>query len=144
MSYENKDNKDNKQNNQNNQYSYGIHNDYSDSSLEGPITHQYENKHNPSLRDIYALLGAMQRQLDNIEHKQATQIKAFTKNDLGEPDYDGHRAYHSRSNKANENLEKYKTGLTKSLLEWIMKGGIAIMGLGIISLIGNRLGDIIK
>jgi len=140
MSYENKDNKDK----QNNQYNYGIHNDYSDSSLEGSSAHQYESKHNPSLRDIYALLGAMQRQLDNIEHKQATQIKAFTKNDLGEPDYDGHRAYHSRSNKANENLEKYKTGLTKSLLEWIMKGGIAIMGLGIISLIGNRLGDIIK
>ena len=140
MSYEHKENKDK----QNNQYNYGIHNDYSDSSLEGSSAHQYENKHNPSLRDIYALLGAMQRQLDNIEHKQATQIKAFTKNDLGEPDYDGHRAYHSRSNKANENLEKYKTGLTKSLLEWIMKGGIAIMGLGIISLIGNRLGDIIK
>ena len=143
MSYEkNKENQSNQSNH--NQYSYGVHNEYSDSSLEGSGAHQYESKHNPSLRDIYALLGAMQRQLDSIEHKQATQIKAFTKNDLGEPDYDGHRAYHSRSNKADENLEKYKTGLTKSLLEWIMKGGIAIMGLGIISLIGNRLGDIIK
>jgi len=102
------------------------------------------NGHSPSLGDIYALLGAMQRQLDTIESRQASHIRAFTKNDLGEPDYDGHRAYHTRSNKANENLEKYKTSLTKSLLEWIMKGGIVLMGAGVLSLIGNRLGDLIK
>jgi len=102
------------------------------------------SKHNPSLKDIYAVLGAIQKQLDTIETRLTTQSKAFTRNELGEPDFDGHRTFHTKSIEAAAALQKYKTGLTKSLLEWIMKGGIAVMGLGLLSLIGTRLSEFVK
>lgn len=104
----------------------------------------YESKHNPSLGDIYALLGAMQRQLDSIENTQASQLRAFVKNDLGEPDYDGHRVYHTKSNKDSDNLNNYKTSLTTSLLDWFMKAGITIICLGLLSLLGSRLSEFMR
>lgn len=87
----------------------------------------------PSNADLYKLMVDMQRQLDMVLRKQEEHATAFVTNDLGKPDLDGHRAYHFRSIKAAEKMDGYKSGLTKSVLDWATKGVLALVLVAVLS-----------
>lgn len=70
----------------------------------------------PSLADLYKLMVGMQHQLDIVLRKQEEHATAFVTNDLGKPDHDGHRHYHSRKIKFDEAVEGYKVDATKRVV----------------------------
>lgn len=86
----------------------------------------------PTLNDIYTLLLELKSSHDNI-------IDAFVLDDLGRPDYTGHRLAHKQQIADMAAMHRYKTGLTKSLLDWGMKGLIAIV---LVSLMSSGIGYI--
>ena len=94
----------------------------------------------PSNADLYKLLVDMQRQLDTITRQQIEHAKAFVKNDLGEPDLEGHRLYHHRSSKNAEQMDNYKTDMTKTALGWAAKGVLMLLVAGLISVASTKLG----
>lgn len=49
-------------------------------------------------------------------------IKAFVVNDLGEPDFDGHRKAHAQMIEAEKVLHGYKLEATKKVVGWIVAG----------------------
>lgn len=73
----------------------------------------------PTLSDIYALLLELKN-----DHKNLTN--AFVLDDLGKPDFTGHRLDHKQRIADAAAMQKYKTGLTKSLLDWAVKGMVAL------------------
>jgi hypothetical protein len=74
----------------------------------------------PTLSDIWAVLMEIKGAHDGI-------LSAFVLDDLGKPDYTGHRLAHKAQMADAEALQKYKTGLTKSLLDWAAKGLIVFL-----------------
>ena len=78
---------------------------------------------------------------DSAERIRQAHEKAFVKNDLGEPDFEGHRLYHTRSIKNAQDMENYKTGMTRTFLDWVVKGFLAIVVAGIISIVSKNLLD---
>ena len=68
----------------------------------------------------------------NIEARQAGIDTAFVNNDIGKPDYDGHRKEHIAIKKQASTIENYKVDITKKLLEWFIVGAIVLMGSGLL------------
>ena len=93
----------------------------------------------PSNADLYKLMVDMQRQLDTVLRKQEEHATAFVTNDLGKPDLEGHRLYHSRSIKAAEQMDGYKSGMTKTVLDWAVKGLLALLLAGLLVKLGGPL-----
>lgn len=83
-----------------------------------------------TIQDILLIIQKDAQEIKNrvisIEYKQDMAASAFIKNDLGLPDYDGHRKDHLAIKKSEETLDKYKFEFTKSLLKW---GGAALAAL---------------
>lgn len=49
-------------------------------------------------------------------------VKAFVVNDLGEPDFDGHRKSHAQMIEAEKVLHGYKLEATKKVVGWVVAG----------------------
>lgn len=69
-----------------------------------------------------------------LQRGQKEIEKAFVKNDLGLPSFDAHRLEHIRSVKQSEQMDSYKAGMTKTVLDWFVKGVLAIVVAGVIAL----------
>ena len=93
----------------------------------------------PSNADLWKVLSEIQRQLDIVIAKQADHATAFVTNDIGKPDLEGHRLYHARSIKSAEQMAQYKTGLTKTIAEWAVKGFLALTGLALLNLVSQKI-----
>jgi hypothetical protein len=93
-----------------------------------------DNMPNPTLMDIIELLHEMQ-------NNQQGYISAFPLDDLGKPDYTGHRKKHIADAANEKALEGYKTGLTKSILEWVVKGVLALTGIALFNLIATKIAE---
>lgn len=90
-----------------------------------------------------ALLEVDVLQLNNriqkIEHSHGRMQEAFIKNDLGLPDYDGHRSDHKFRKEEAQVVEGYKRDATKRLIDIIMGGAAAIFVLGFIEWIRSHI-----
>lgn len=82
----------------------------------------------------------MQRQIETVLRKQDEHATAFVMNDLGKPDLDGHRLYHFRSIKSKEQMDSYKTGMTKTLVDWVVKGVLVLVVAGFIAVLSAKFG----
>jgi len=65
--------------------------------------------------------------------------KAFIKNDLGEPDYDGHRKQHLAIADAEKILQSYKNEATKKVIGWVVALFLGIMSSGLIIWVKDHL-----
>jgi len=110
------------------------------SDIDTPQRRSSDSNPNPSNGDIVKLLLEMQRQLDTVIRKQEEHSTAFVTNDLGKPDLEGHRLYHFRSIKNAEQMDSYKAGMTKTIIDWAMKGALMFLVAGIISVASIKLG----
>lgn len=84
----------------------------------------------PTNAELWTLVQGMNDRVSTLEHRYGYIISAFPKNDLGKPDFDGHRKDHLQIRKDGEVVESYKEGATKTVLNW------AVVGLGTVFLAG--------
>lgn len=80
----------------------------------------------PTLYDIWAKLG-------EIEQRQIHNTTAFLVNDLGKPDYDGHRVAHRGMVKSAEALNGYKVDATKRVVGVVIGVMCTLIALGFIT-----------
>lgn len=76
-----------------------------------------------------------------ILEQDVVNIKtAFRKNDLGNPDYDGHRVDHNNSHETSSTIRDYKYKFTERLLTVVASAiGLALFT-GTMSLLATKLG----
>lgn len=91
---------------------YNVHKDYKDFSDTDFIN---------DMLDVQEKVYEIERTVQNI-------LLAFTLNDLGHPDTDGHRKKHLKLNEQEKIMEGYKVEATKKIL-----GAIAVFLLGLFS-----------
>jgi len=110
------------------------------SGVDSPQRRASDSNPGPTNSDIVKLLLEMQRDLSAVVQKQSDYSKAFVKNDLGAEDFDGHRLYHHRSIKNAEQMDSYKSGMTKTIIDWAVKGALMLLVAGVISIASTKLG----
>ena len=73
-----------------------------------------------TLEDVWALTKDTNDRMSALEHQYGYIRSAFVQNDLGKPDYDGHRRAHLSQIKAAEALEGYKQEGAKSVMKAVL------------------------
>lgn len=77
--------------------------------------------------------------LEAAEHSISRIREGFPKNDLGLPDYDGHRTDHKVRMAEAKVVEGYKRDATKRIIDILIGGVAVIFGLGFIEWIKGHL-----
>lgn len=96
----------------------------SNSAQQRRATDAHRNE--PTLHDIWAKLG-------EIEQRQIHNTTAFLVNDLGKPDYDGHRVAHRGMVKTAEALDGYKIDATKRVVGIVIGVMFTLLSLGVVN-----------
>ena len=65
---------------------------------------------------VYEVLDSIDKRLSAIEHRLDLTASAFVVNDLGRPDYDGHRKAHITYMRTAETMTEYKNGAVKQVI----------------------------
>ena len=73
---------------------------------------------------------AMEARVQALEIGTARMREAFIKNDLGVPDYDGHRVAHYNAVEQSKVVAGYKHDMTKRVLEWALVAVAVLIGQG--------------
>lgn len=85
--------------------------------------------------DVLSLNG----RVDALEHSCSRMREAFVKNDLGNPDYDGHRVAHATAIEKAKVVQGYQRDTTKKALEWLLVGVAVLLGQGVMDWIRAHL-----
>lgn len=84
-------------------------------------------------------MNAITVRVTTIENGHSRMKEAFVKNDLGIPDYDGHRVSHYNSIEQARVVSGYKRDLTKRVLEWALVAVAVLIGQGAIEWIKGHI-----
>ena len=68
--------------------------------------------------------------LEAAEHSISRIREGFPKNDLGNPDYDGHRVAHVSAIEKAKVVQGYQRDMTKRVLEWALVAVGVLIGQG--------------
>lgn len=82
----------------------------------------------------------LKQRLASVERKQGEMTNAFLLNDLGLPDFDGHRKDHLAIRKASEVMSRYKIGATEKIIGVIIIAVLGLLNTGILT----KLIEVIK
>ena len=76
-------------------------------------------------------LTSIERRLDGIEHGMDATASAFVVNDIGRPDFDGHRKSHLQMLKTAAQMDSYKNEGAKKVIAIVVLAlaGIFVLGL---------------
>lgn len=99
--------------------------DFQDSQLGRRWSDSMQFEKEPSNGDIWRLLIEIRDRVARIESRLTAVDTAFVKDDLGRPDYDGHRNAHRKAIKDAETVDAYKMDATKKVI-----GVIVVLLLG--------------
>lgn len=77
--------------------------------------------------------------VDTLEHSCSRIREAFVKNDLGNPDYDGHRVAHASAIDKAKVVSGYQRDMTKKVLEWILVAVGVLTGQGALEWVKTHL-----
>jgi hypothetical protein len=85
----------------------------------------------PSLADVMAAINSVQTQVSEIRSGIKGIESGFPRNDLGAPDFDGHRRDHLQRIKIDKTVENFKLHAATKLGLWVMAilGAILVTGL---------------
>jgi hypothetical protein len=86
-----------------------------------------------------ALIIALDQRVQTMEHSCVRMKEAFVKNDLGLPDYDGHRTDHKLRREETQVVEGYKKDVTKSILIAIALFVAGLMSSGLKEWLGTHI-----
>ena len=75
----------------------------------------------------------LKQRVASIERKQGDMVNAFLLNDLGLPDFDGHRKDHLAIRKASEVMSRYKIGATEKVIGIIVIAVLGLLNTGLIT-----------
>lgn len=81
----------------------------------------------------------LNNRVQKIEHSHARMQEAFVKNDLGLPDYDGHRTDHKVRIEESKVVDGYKRDATKRVIDILIGAVAVIFGLGFVEWIRTHL-----
>lgn len=73
---------------------------------------------------------SINNRLQALEHTCARMKEGFVKNDLGLPDYDGHRSSHKSMIDQATVVEGYKRDATKTVFGWILAAMAGMFAVG--------------
>ena len=77
--------------------------------------------------------------LQKLEHSHGRMQEAFVKNDLGLPDFDGHRTDHKVRIEESKVVDGYKRDATKRFIDLLIGGGVAVFLLGLVEWVRSHL-----
>ena len=89
--------------------------------------------------DLWRLLTDIRDRGARMEQKLDNMTTAFVKDDLGRPDYDGHRRAHNAMVKQAETIESFKMDATKKVLIALVVFIAGLMGSGFLSKLKEML-----
>lgn len=75
-------------------------------------------------------LDEILQRLNEIQQRQIEYSSAFTLDDLGKPDFYGHRQRHISFDKAHELMDKYKTDATKRFIDIVVTAVCTLLLVG--------------
>ena len=81
----------------------------------------------PPIDDLWEMVKLMNERLSVMEHRHSYVSQAFPKNDLGKPDYDGHRKAHNQLMKDAEVVSSYQQDVVKKVLGWAAIGVLTLL-----------------
>lgn len=90
-----------------------------------------------ALDELWNITKTIETRLSVVENKQIEIKRAFSLNDLGAPDYDGHRQSHLKIKKAEESMEGYKSDGISTLLKMSISGLVFALSIGLITLLAR-------
>lgn len=93
----------------------------------------------PTNQDFEKDIGGLNDRVSALEHKTARAAEAFVKNDLGVPDYDGHRKAHLDSMEQAKVVAGYKRNMTQRILDWGLAGVGVLLGAGALDWIKGHI-----
>lgn len=70
---------------------------------------------------------------DKLDRHIHTVHRAFPRNDLQEPDFDGHRVYHAKKIGEAKVVTEYKQGLTGRILQGVTGFLLMLLGMGAVA-----------
>ena len=82
---------------------------------------------------------SLNERLQVVEHSHTRMKEAFIKNDLGLPDYDGHRTDHKVRTEEAKVVDGYKRDATKRIIDIVIGAAAVIFGLGFIEWLKGHL-----
>ena len=87
---------------------------------------------NPTNKDLLSVIIQINERTRVIESTLKSQSSAFIINDLGSPDYDGHRKSHLKLENEAKLVENYKKNVSETIIKWAVGIFLVIMvsGLG--------------
>jgi hypothetical protein len=103
------------------------------------LNRDIENLNSPLNRDLLVLVTQINERTREIEKTVKSLSTAYTKNDLGEPDYDGHRKAHIQMDKQADIVDNYKKSVTETIITWLVTGLLIILASGVIETIRHYL-----
>lgn len=87
-----------------------------------------------TLSDRVGALDSSVLLLDQKLDKHVAVVhRAFPRNDLEEPDFDGHRTYHVEKKNEKRRIEDYKQSITMKILQGVAGFVLMLIGLGLAS-----------
>ena len=90
-------------------------------------------------KEVVEDLLALHNDVQTLTHSHNRMKEAFVKNDLGLPDYDGHRSNEKARIEEAKVLDGYKQTATKKFLEWLVVGAVAIFGAGVVEWVKTHI-----
>lgn len=92
-----------------------------------------------SNKELLVLVTQINERTREIEKNIKSLSTAYVKNDLGEPDYDGHRKSHIQMDKQADLVENYKKGITETIITWLVTGLMIVLASGAMETIRHYL-----
>jgi hypothetical protein len=85
-----------------------------------------------AIRDFGRRMSDLELNIHNIQ-------RGFSKNDIGEHDFDTHRRDHLKISEQSKIMDKYKKTIAESILVWVLRGVMLAAGAVILDYIKNHM-----
>ena len=93
----------------------------------------------PANPNIEKEMEELNARVSAVEHKMARMTEAFVTNDLGVPDYDGHRRDHFTRREQDTVIKGYQRGVTVQALWATLAGTAVLIGQALMEWLRNHI-----
>lgn len=94
--------------------------------------HGLERRRDSACQEAQRLATSLVERVAKLERSVEQYSTAFVKNDLGQPDLDGHRRAHSELVKAAETMDEYKAEGAKNIIRLAATFFAGVLSIGVV------------
>lgn len=87
----------------------------------------------PNIQDAWHLASLAHSRINELKIEQDLLKRAFLKDDLGTPDYEGHRKSHGVIATSEKVVQEYKVGMTKDFIKIFVGAVCGMILLGLVT-----------